>query len=340
MTEVENEIPSGHIRIVDTLLERYGLERIGIRNIEESVQNRNYRVETSDGPRFARIHAKRRGAERITREHRVAEWVAGHGLPAAAPLADGEGDTLHRIGGVYSSLFPWIDGRHVRPGAITAEEAATLGGLLGDLHVLLRGFDAGSLESGEAEVAWDTAESINQLARVDDLFRFSPSIPQGKLQIQKAVRKQIELLESGIAEPWTAFNDLPRQACHGDFHERNVLLGEDGAVAGVVDWELVSLLSPIDELVRSVALLGLLEAPLLLEAFVAPYRERVPLTAEECARGVEMRWQATLHDTWVYREVFIRGNGRAAQFLENQRVWIERFNTPSFREDLARRLAG
>lgn len=340
MTAAGGAIPRGHLNIVDALLVPYGLRRREIRSIGESVLNTNYRVETDAGPRFARLHATRREQERILREHRAAAWAAAEGLPAVAPIRDRDGGTLQRVWGVFASLYPWAEGRHALRGAMSGEEAATMGALLGDLQARLKNYEDRTLEAGMAGSHWDTGDSIEALSRVDDLIRYYPAIPPDRLEIQLAIREQLALLEGPAAVAAGAFADLERQPCHGDFHERNVLLGPDGEVSGIVDWEIVSLLPPLFELVRAVTLLGLLDVPGTLDRFMAAYRQRVRHTPADYRRAVEMYWQASLHDSWVYREVFVRGNARAAQFFGSHRGRLERFRDGEFRASLAVRLAG
>ncbi len=340
MSAGEAGIPRGHLNILDSLLSAYGLQRRGAAAVPESVLNTNYRVETDEGPRFARIHATRRDRERIEREHRVSAWAAAAGLPAIGPIPDGQGETVQRVWGVFTSLYPWVEGRHAPRGTLSRKEAVTLGALLGDLQLRLRNYADPTLETGKAGSHWDTNDSIETLSRVDDLIRYYPAIPAERLEVQLAIRRQLELLEGHAPIGPDAFEDFERQPCHGDFHERNVLLGPYGTVAGVVDWEIVSLLPPLYELVRSATLLGLIDRAEVFASFMDAYRARVVRPLTDYRRAVEMYWQATLHDSWVYREVFVRGNSRAAQFFESHRARVEQFSDAGFRAALADRLAG
>jgi Ser/Thr protein kinase RdoA (MazF antagonist) len=337
-----SEIPPGHLNLIDRLLERHGLARRGAAPVAGSVLNDNYRVETTAGPRFVRLHATRRDGERVRREHRAATWAAAHGLPAAAPIADASGETLHRIGGVFVSLWPWVEGRTVARAAISDGEAAALGWLLGDLQRELAGYADPTLEDGKVGTAWSTEEAISTLWRVDDLIRYNPSPSEENQRVLEAIRFQLGLLEGGAARPAADFADLPRQPCHGDFHERNVLFGPSDTIAAVVDWEMVCLLPPLYELLRAVTFLGLLDASALLRTFLGAYRAHtiVAPDATTAAAVVEMRWQAMLNGTWVYRAAFIEGNDRASRFLIEEAAELRRWSDGAFRAWLAALLGG
>jgi len=335
-------VPPGHRSLITRLLGAYDLAAEAVEPVPGSVVNQNYRVETEGGSRFVRLHATRRDGERIRREHRISGWIRAQGLPAVPPLAAADGETLHRLGGVFMSMYPWVPGRHAARGALTPDEASVLGGLLGRLHRALRDYRDPSLADADGGARWAAEDAVNQLSRVDDLIRYYPAPPEDQLAAQAGIRFQLQLLEDGrTPAPPAAFDDLDRQPCHGDFHDRNVLLGPGNEVEGVVDWEMVALLPPVYELVRALVMLGLDTGnPMVLDAFLDAYRSRVPLPLGLCRRGVEMRWQATLHSTWVYRAVFIEGNRRADGFLAGHAAAVRRFADSAFRESLARRIAG
>jgi aminoglycoside phosphotransferase (APT) family kinase protein len=154
---------------------------------------------------------------------------------------------------------------------------------------------------------------------------------------QRRLREKLALLKGGNARPASDFAALPNQPTHGDYHERNVLLDEDGAVCAVVDWERTSLAPRVFELLRAIAFMRLWEPP-LLDAYLSGYRRHVQLEADECALGVEMWWQHDLHNTWAFRETFIERDQRIAQFLAQNAARLAVFRDAGFRRELANAL--
>ena len=332
-------VPRIHAAIIDDVLGRLGRVRTGEPvPVADSVRNDNYRVPTSTGDLFVRIHRKDRSRERILREQRVAAWAGEHGIPVFEPLAGPDGTTLWNSRSRWVSAYPFVAGRTLQRGAIDVAGAELLGALQGQLHATLAAFPVEGMPES-SELTWDTEASIALLSRVDDLIRYYPAPGENRLRVQRGLRERLALLEGGEARPPSDFAALPRQVTHGDFHERNVLLSEDGRVLAVVDWERASLAPRVFELLRAIAFMQLWEPP-LLDACLRGYRRSVRLERDECELGVEMWWQHDLHNTWAFREVFIEGDSRVEPFLEQNAARLAVFRDRDFRRGLVRALLG
>jgi Ser/Thr protein kinase RdoA (MazF antagonist) len=320
---------------IDDLLARYELRRGGEPTaVAGSVLNDNYRVETSEGPRFVRVHKASRSRERLEREHQVIAWAGAHGIPVNGPLADADGNTLHSVGGRLLALFPWLDGDHLQQGKIDINGAATLGAMQGRIHRIFAVYDGPPLPAGGSGASWDTTQAIEDLSRVDDLIRDKPAHSEWTLSVQELLREHLELLESPEVRPSSDFAGLPAQAVHGDYHERNVMLDSTGKVQAVIDWEMPTVIPPAFELLRCVTFAHLLEPP-LLESYLRAYRQECQLRAEDCEPAVEMWWQSTIHSTWSFRAYYIEGNRRAGQFFAQGQANLARFRDPAYRVRLA-----
>ena len=322
-----------HRQTITEVLARYGLDLAGEpQPVVASVLNENYRVPSSGGDLFIRFYRKSRSRESLEVEAAVTAWAGEHGIPVVAPLADSQGRDLHSISNRFVSVYPWVGGHHFQRGGITPAEATILGDMQGRIHVALRDFHDGRLSSSKTGSDWDTDESLDTLGRVDDLIRYYPAHTPEQLRLQGAIRDQMEMLQSGEARPASDFAHLRRQCCHGDYHERNVIIGDSGSIAAVVDWEISGLLPPIFEVMRALTFMELWE-PELCGPYLAAYLAHRPL--EDCEEGVEMWWQAQLHSTWSYRARFIEGNHAAAQFLEPHQRMLTLLRDPAYRHRLA-----
>lgn len=323
-------------QLIAEVLARYGLAPGGEpAPVAASVLNQNYRVPTTGGVRFVRFHRKTRTRERLELEQDVIRKVAGAGIPAFPALADGEGRWLHSLSNQFISVHQWLDGANPRPGAITPRDARLLGDLHGRIHAALRDFADPRLPVGGTGSAWDVGDALEMLGRVDDLIRYYPAQSPEQLQLQAGIRDQMRMLESGAARPASDFSGLRRQCCHGDYHGRNVIFDGNGGVLAVADWELAGMLPPIFEVIRALSFMELWE-PALCGAYLGAYRDHAQL--EDCETGVEMWWQAQLHDAWAYRARFIEGNRAAGQFIEPHRRLLAQLAEPAYRESLVRML--
>lgn len=304
--------------------------------VDQSALNFNYRAETASGTYFLRIHKRSRPREQLETEHAVLRWANERGIPVVLPVPSANGETLRSNGGQLVAVFPWVDASTFHRQSLDSPGARLLGATLGMLQSKLRELDI-PLRKTNGELNWDTARSIDALSRVDDLIRYYPAPGEERLRIQEAIRFQLEPLESDEPRLASDFADLRRQPCHGDFHERNVLV-RDGTLVAVVDWERVSLTPPLFELIRALTFCWALDEPLLSE-FLSGYAENTAIDPDAVQPSVEMWWQQTLHNTWAYTESFVRGDRRVDRFFAETDRNMRRFAEPDYRERLATRIA-
>jgi Ser/Thr protein kinase RdoA (MazF antagonist) len=330
------DIPRTHRAAITELLARYGLQVTAPPSpVDHSLNNHNYRAVTSEGSYFVRVHRKSQVREAGEREQRILLWATEQGLPVVAALADPEGRTLHPISGMVLSLFPWATGRQIASADATPAIARAMGAMHGRLQVVLRDYPPLELPRPGPRPHWDTAAAIDDLSRVDDLIRYYPSPGEEQLRVQASLREQLTLLESSEPRPRSDFDSLPVQPVHGDYHLGNILFDADSDVSAVLDWEFATQMPAIHELLRGLSLSGLLDEP-LMAAYLAGYVTTNELDREQCAPGVELAWQALLHNTWDYRQRFIDGNRRVDPFSQGTR--IQSWSDPAFRARLTETL--
>lgn len=323
------------LMLIDELLSRYGLGRVGeVEPVADSVLSENYRVNTSGGPHFLRLHKKSRTLERIAGEYALLRWAGERGIAVVPPLADPGGKVIHRIEGRFVSLFPWVEGKTIEAASATADDARRLGSVHGRVAAVIAGYESPWLETERQYPRWETEASIAALSRIDDLIRYYPAPPADQLRVQQRIRFQLEHLESPEARPLTDFAGLHRQACFGDFHERQVLFGEDGSLVAVVDWEGLAWAPPSWELLRAVTLSGMLGQE-LLRAYLGAYREHAPIRGGEAGLAVECWWQTLVHDTWSLTTRFIEGDRRPERFFASEESHLHLFADRSYRSWLA-----
>ncbi|MBI5947816.1 MAG: phosphotransferase [Chloroflexi bacterium] len=330
---------AAHRSAIDDILPRYGLARVAEPvAVADSILNDNYRVETTAGPRFVRVHKPSRTRETVAGEVRMMEHAAARGIPVCLPVRANDGAIVHGSGGLLLSVWPWLDGRTLSRGAVTPPEAAALGDMHGRLDTALADFQDPTLRPGRGGANWDTEASIAMLSRVDDLIRYYAAVPEMQVRVQETIRFRLRFLEGGEARPRADFASLPVQASHGDYHERNVMFAADGSILAVVDWEGRTVVPRVFGLMRAVDFGGVLGTP-SLEPYLEGYGKQVRLAPEVCRLGVEMWWQSVLHDTWALRLRFIDGDHRVERFFGEDPERLATLSEPGFRDALAGTLA-
>jgi Ser/Thr protein kinase RdoA (MazF antagonist) len=330
-------IPAEQLAAIDWLLPRYSARRLGPTNrVPDSVLNENYRVESTIGPLFVRIHRSTATLEAVAFEHRLIGWAGERGIPVLPPLATRDGFTVSACGANVMSVFPWRPWRTLTRQSMDAGGAAVLGAMLGRLHATLASFADETLREPSAPALLDTLRAATELRLVAARVRDEPALPVERQSLLTAIGRQLQLLEA--TRPDTAFSRLPCQPIHGDYHNRNVLIDADGMVAAVIDWEMAQRSWRIYELLRCLTHSELVYTPALVRSFAEEYRRHMALSADECAVGVELWWQLRLHSTWVYRTRFLEGDRRVGQFLASAAPFFARFADPAARADLGKLL--
>lgn len=325
------------VATLDRLLDAFELSRTGEPSeVSGGTLNDNYRVPTSDGPIFARRYRAELDADRIRYEHTITRWVADRGAPAIAPHATSGGDTVVQLDDRLWSLFPWVHGRAPVRDEITAPEAEAIGQVHGQIQHLLANHpesESASLKLISHRAAWDTEASLASLVEIEQ----RATEVGASSDVLEALALQRQLLETEEPSAFAEFDWLPSQLLHGDFHDQQVLLGEDASIIGVVDWEMTQRAARVWELIRSLRFSRLLETE-LLESYLVGFRNHVMLTEEECRVGVEFWWQNRLHSTWVHRAYFLEGNERVAELLPSTDQHLRSFADPHQRTHIADRL--
>lgn len=296
--------------------------------VPDSISAENYRVETNRGTFFVKRYRESRPRDRMAREQAAIAWAAANGLPVARPLATQRGETLHECEGRWWSVSPWVKGSTYRRGQMSPAGAEHLGAVHGRTHRVLAAHPIRALPPN-SELTWDTAASVEILKTLGPHVR-----DRGDDRERRMVRKQRELLESGIARPSSEFSGIPMQATHGDFHERNVMIDETGEVAAIVDWERFCVQPPAFEVLRAVSFVLLLEQP-LLSAYLRGYRRETSLDETTIEPAIEAWRQSAMHNTWALRDYFLQGNPATRQFFAEEEARARLFNDSAFREQLA-----
>lgn len=325
------------IAAIDLVLQDYALSRTGAPSeVSAGTLNLNFKVPTDQGLILARRYRAELDRDHIQREHEVTRWVADRGIPAIAPRAHPDGETVVNLDGRLWSLFLWVDAHVPTRGAMTPGAAHAVGAIHGQIQRALAEHPestGSTLKALSGRVAWDTAASIERLELLGRRAS-EATVPDGLVE---AMSFQRQVLETEAPRPFAEFEWLPCQLLHGDFHDQQVLLNADETVAGIVDWELTQVASRVWELLRSLAFSRVLETD-LLEHYVRGFSRYVSLAEDECRAGVEFWWQNRLHGSWVYGAYLFDGNERVVELFEETDRHLRRFADERWRAQIADRL--
>ncbi len=269
--------------------------------------NFNFHVRSDGGEHFLRRYRDTLELPRILGEHALVKWAAERGIPAPIPETVPERGTIATIAGGNWALFPWVDGIVRERGSLTPSQAHTLGSAHGAVQATLAPYP--SLPDERPTLVWDKAQSLDLLGRIAKVA----SERNAEAWMQEHLARQSAALESLDVLPPSAFESLPRQVLHGDFHDHQVLWDGDEIVA-IVDWEIWRTDARVWEVIRSLAFSQLLDSA-LLDDYLTGYRQFIQLSEDECRLGLKLWWQSRVVGVWAWAEYFLAGNERVSKFL-------------------------
>ncbi len=304
--------------------------------VDRAMRQESARVDTDRGACFVRQHRSTRTLEQILAVERLVRIVEAHGLPVVPALQAPDGAHVHQVDGRLFTVTPWVEGQMLQRGNIAPDSAATLGAMQGRVHAALleepasRGAQLGDVgPSWESEVA---LERMSELARVLDA---QPSL------VMRAVRKSLDerraLLERGSVPAAPEHAPCASQLVHGDYHDGNLIVDNNGAPRALVGWDRAGLAPRAFHLGRAL-LHSTAWAPRLASAWCLAYRDSTALERSECAWAARTLWHQECHEHWALWGLVVEGDERLRPYVEQDaRRWV-RMREPSFREEFGRML--
>ncbi|MFD0689371.1 phosphotransferase family protein [Actinomadura fibrosa] len=174
-------------------------------------------------------------AHDMAREHRVMTALAGTGVPVPATYALCEDPDV--IGAPFYVMekvegVPYRNAAELRP--LGAEQVARIAGRMVDTLVDLHGVDpAGIGLAGFGRPEGFLARQVRRWKRQLDAS-YTRDLPEAD--------ELHALLEAGLPA------ESPPAIVHGDYRLDNLLVGDGGRIAAVLDWEMATLGDPLTDL--------------------------------------------------------------------------------------------
>ena len=301
--------------------------------------NANWRVATDAGD-FALKRLVDVSAEKAERNFALPRALAGAGIPVCAARPADDGSLVQRVGGERAyALFAWGLGEHIPGCALTVDQAAYLGDLLGRLHLAMEhAVRSAGWPAVPGPVRSKVVELAAALAEVDRFLALITALPTADDRFDLGAKRDLERRRTMLSEHASRqpADDLPLGPCgwtHGDLQYRNLLWSE-GRVAAILDWDRVGVRALAEEVARTLAVQfvyedGAMDLP-RVAAFTAAYRAVVPLKVAELVDAVWRLWWRWATDLWPLGWHYERGDrscdslwsGQASQLV----WWSEHFD--------------
>ncbi|GEM_PF-1361409 len=239
--------------------------------------HRTLLLTTTTGPYVVRGY---RHAERapVEREHALIAHMQAQGIPAPAPLAMPDGETILEYNGGYYALFPFARGVHVLRTQLSPRGAATMGAFLGKLHRALA--DVPHDDARRRDLRVDTSEAIQEAIELEAIMRQHPLRDEvdrrafARLLSQRQwLERQSEDARAQAEGARRALFALPTQLIHGDYQDTNLFFEDETerAISAILDWDPAYIAPRAFEVIRTLDIVFNLE-PARCQAFIAAYR--------------------------------------------------------------------
>ena len=194
----------------------------------EGERDQNFRVRGADGvPHVFKLCHPAEGAEVLHCQAEALEHIArvDPGLPVPRLRRSVGGDALpvltHEGQGYPVMVLSYLEGQVIGERVLTPGQLRAMGAMLARLGLALRGFVQGA--PANRRLMWDT-----RLA--NDLDGQIPRLPAE----DQALAAEVMARHLAVTRP--ALDGLRAQIIHGDVHPFNALIGDDGAISGIIDF--------------------------------------------------------------------------------------------------------
>lgn len=233
--------------LVTRILQQYGLKPLTVREVQKGYRNEAYAVDLADDTVRNLIIYKREPdiLDKIKNANYVADYLAGHGLPARK-TADPRITRLQGAGLIkYAALYEYLPGTTIPWEAYTMDHIKQLGAVMSNMHATLK-----PLSQKDLPFVIDKCREL--LKRMEKYFA------EEGVHDAMAGKLGLAILDTTRFRPaLTESINLSAQALHMDFVRGNILFAEEGepTITGILDFEKAAWGPPVFDIARTLAFL-------------------------------------------------------------------------------------
>lgn len=258
-------------------------------------------IQTTEGRFVMRRSHRRLNEDQQRYRHDLINWLHRHDYPVAALIPARDGDTLQIRNGRYIEVMEYVQGSDFDPD--NPHHITSVGHILARLHHLTHNYPAEATDHQPRYVPENALRLIEILLERDVMGELAE--PLGFYDRRAALLRRV-LSEESYAR-------LPKVIIHGDVHRDNFLFA-NGDIAAVLDYDQISLQSPMSDLADALVAFasepksknlintwGVFTGPLIASAtqqLLAAYHRVRPLTTGD----LEVLMQ-TLEVIWLHGEL-------------------------------------
>jgi Ser/Thr protein kinase RdoA (MazF antagonist) len=292
---------------------RFGIdEPLRVSDAKKGYQGTNFILETRHSKYFLKQY--RAPFERAVRDiHRVQEFFSQRGIPVLLPLVTREGAQYVKEAGKFFALYPYIDSKQPERGGLSMRSLHSLAFTLAAIHRIGRGAKGITTNTfrfkSKRQFYADARFILDEISRRKEISAFDE-------MAEESVRRKLAL----AAKEDMRFSVMNDHLTHGDYHDANVFFTSDGRVGAVFDFD-DSYFGPRSfELVRSIDYIcwssGITRTSIeRAQEYLGAYHSRYRISREELLQGFRVYYYRLIHNLWIEKEHYLRGNSRPDPLL-------------------------
>lgn len=258
--------------------------------IAEGIENSNYALLTDSGRYILTLFEKRVREEELPFFMALMTHLHGKGIPCPLPVADSQGNTLHRLKGKPACIVTFLEGGW--PRSLELWQIESLGNLLARMHLAVKDFQPKRANALSFE-GWRAIQA-KIAGRAEDIA----------VGLESVIEKELYYLETY----WP--KNLPSGVIHADIFPDNIFF-HDGKLSGIIDFYFACNDSFAYELAIAINSWCFETHDAIdlrkVKSLIGEYRNQRPMTAEELAaipvlaRGAALRFLLTRAHDWLFR---------------------------------------
>lgn len=305
---------------------------------EEGVLNSSYVLTTDKGTFFVKSVRDKKKAH-VLYIAEVERFMRSCGIPAVGMLSTKLDKKFVTYGTDLYTVYPFVDS--IRTPVYGPSDFQEMGEMLGRIH------RAGSTNVPdilrekrfkERPVEW----IVGKLYTYKQFIETRSVKDEVDVLFLEYIRLKLEMMSRTAP-----IKSLPLETLtHGDYHTRNLLLGESRQIVGICDWEQAAMNARSYELARSLhytCFNGTDEEPndyendvatVSARAFLSGYSSQYPISHGELAHGTVLRWKRLVRSFWIEEQYYTNGDARSCKFVPHEMRLILDFADEKIVNDL------
>ncbi len=302
--------------LLKTIANLYDIPEIkNTEKVKRGFLSENYKLSTNANNYFLKKY-RFDNEKKIKDIHLSKKYFSDNGIPVIMPIKTKTGVTYFKQGSSYFTLFQFISKLQPDLGYLNDEMITSMGKMLGKMHLIGKNCSLKLTNTFDTQNNDETLKIANIL--IDKILQLKTKTNFDKLALKTIIFKK-KLIEKNNIE-YKDLHLINDHLIHGDYLDSNIFFGNNNEVKYIFDFEKIKYAPKTHELFRSVIYSFLTDFNKIsiekIKLYIKSYLEICPIDKKELKNGFIAHYTESMHNFWVEKEHYLKGNNRVDLFLE------------------------